>query len=151
MKGGCVTLDMQKPYYFIFLYILVVSACSSQTFESVEAFEIDTLEVNDQGTYDITGYKKVNSITVTSESRSAVKAEIKAIEDHYDHNGKYLKTVLLHSESSLNKSNDTVTGDEKEIILFEPLTLQVDYTLSEDDKKQIKELVLRHLEKIDEE
>ncbi len=49
----------------LFLGILLFNACSNvEKVEHIEVFVAETLEQNNEGKFDATGYKKVNSLTI---------------------------------------------------------------------------------------
>ncbi|WP_035663190.1 hypothetical protein [Halalkalibacter akibai] len=132
-----------------FTCLLYLSGCNTQTYEAVEVFQIDLLELSDQSkAYDQSGYKIVNSITTTSETRNMLKADIKAIEDHFDPNGNYVKTVILHSKSTLNKLNDTLTDHQREEILDQPSTIFFEEEFNEAERELVKARVMEFIDRL---
>jgi hypothetical protein len=118
------------------LWIFILTGCSSvETTETVEAYVIKTLEqTSGEGAPFVeTGFQKVNVISKTEVSKNHIKTDIKAIEDYYDINGKYIKTVILHS--TLNKSY--ITDAEKEDRKTEELDKPATILLPEGNMKEI--------------
>lgn len=125
--------------------ILLLSACGNvEKVEHIEVFIAETMKQNDEGPFENTGYKKVNAITTIEEGKNYLKTDIKANEDFYDTNGKYIKTEIKHS--TFNKSHITLVEDEKirNEELHEPSTILL-------PKDMLKTYQLDNLTKVEEE
>jgi hypothetical protein len=105
----------------------------STTYRTVESFEMEVLstEVNDENLYEVTGSKKVNSITEITEGSDFIKTKIISLEDFYDLEGEYIKTVLKIEEFSNNFSNGKAKHKIKEKEFNQPKTI---HTLSKKTK-----------------
>jgi hypothetical protein len=87
------------------------SAEQAKTFKTVETFEVQELshEVNDEGLYEEIGSKKVNSITEVTEGKNFIKTKITAVEDFYNLDGEFEKSVFKIEEFN----NNYTTGKAK--------------------------------------
>ena len=143
---------------FVSFVIFLLSACGNvERVEHIEVYMAETTEQNDDGLHEITGYKKVNAITTIEEDKKYVKTDIKAIEDFYDTEGKYIKTEIIHS--TFNKSHITQVeeGENRREDFHEPSTIllqkddlktyQLD-NLSEGEEEEVKEHVLSFMDKL---
>lgn len=136
--------------------IFLLNACSNvQKVQHIEVFVTETSEQNDEGFFETTGFKKVNSITSIEEGKNHVKTDIKAIEDIYDTDGKYIRTEIIHS--NFNKSNVTQVegGENRKEELQEPSTILIPDesielfkldNISKEDKEKVKEHVLSFMD-----
>jgi len=132
--------------------IFLLNACSNvQKVQHIEVFVTETSEQNDEGFFEKTGFKKVNSITSIEDGKNHVKTDIKAIEDIYDTDGNYIRTEIIHS--NFNKSNVTQVedGENRKEELQEPSTILIPDesielfkldNISKEDKEKVKEHVL---------
>lgn len=66
--------------------------------ETVEGFIIETMDKT-EGLYEVTGYKKVNAITYMKEDGQVIITRVQAIEDYYNNDGDYIKTVIYNNSS----------------------------------------------------
>jgi hypothetical protein len=118
---------------------------------------VETTAENKDGFFSINGYKKVNAITMIKTSDNHMNTDVKALEDFYDIEGNYLKTVVLHS--TFNKSKVTLSeeGEESTKELQEPSTILIPVDkrggfvlnqMTEEEKKNIKEHVLYYVEQL---
>ena len=136
--------------------IFLLNACSNvQKVQHIEVFVTETSEQNDEGFFETTGFKRVNSITSIEEGKNHVKTDIKAIEDIYDTEGNYIRTEIIHS--NFNKSNVTQVedGENRKEELQEPSTIlfpdesielfKLD-NISKEDKEKVKEHVLSFMD-----
>lgn len=142
----------------LMISIFLLSACSNvEKVQHIEVFVTETSEQNDEGFFETTGYKKVNSITRIEEGKNHIKTDIKAIEDFYDTEGNYLRTEIIHS--SFNKSNVTQAedGENRKEELQEPSTVLIPdenieqfklNNISEEDKEKVKEHVLSFMDRL---
>ncbi|MFD1737232.1 hypothetical protein ACFSCX_11780 [Bacillus salitolerans] len=133
----------------VILFVYLVSGCSNEIIK-IEVFSIDTLEETEKGTFEITGFKKVNVITTINKSETHLNTDVKKIEDFYVTNGKYIKTLVKHT---IYKKNDTiksedVTSKEKEFqspkTILIPKDIKGEYKLESMDQS-IKEQVEQHV------
>ncbi|NMO96569.1 hypothetical protein [Paenibacillus lemnae] len=140
--------------------ILLLILCSCQQNESViwdhvtvEAFVIEQLEEED-GMYVFSGYQKVNSITYVKDNDREVKTRIRAIEDYYDQDGKYIETKLSTTYSRTLKNTQSNSSHTSEDFVKEPLTIHLDdevdqatpfykKTLTVKESEEVKEQVVR--------
>lgn len=131
--------------------VFILSACGNvETVQHVEVYMIETLEENDEGIYETTGYKKVNAITSIEESENHVETDIKAIEDFYDINGNYMRTEIIHSkfdESSITQAEDS---EERRAEIQDPSTILIpdesmEHFDSEDMTKEVEDKVEEHV------
>ncbi|MFD1738670.1 hypothetical protein ACFSCX_19300 [Bacillus salitolerans] len=150
------TILIFKSMFFIIIFL---SACTNvDTNQHIEVFMTITMDENEEGYEVENGYKKVNSITTLEKSKYHIKTDIKAIKDYYDIEGKYLKTVILHSK--FNKSNITLAeeGDDTKIELNKSSTIFIpngtlgDFKLdnmSDEETGKVKKHVLSFMDKLD--
>lgn len=83
---------------------------------TVESYEIETLadELNEDYIYENTGTKKVQAITTIIEKPNKVESEITSIQDYYDLEGNFLKSVVLVENFSNNYKTGEATYKQKE-------------------------------------
>ncbi|WP_169086620.1 hypothetical protein [Paenibacillus sp. PL91] len=137
---------------------VLVSACSEAVkIEQIEAFAIETLEENEEGIHERTGYKKSNSISHIVEGKNFIRSEIKSIEDFYDKEGNYIKTEIIHSKGGRTHVTEVEDGDTRKKELHEPSTILIpdenierfrSYKLNDDEKQQVKAHVLAFMDKL---
>lgn len=106
---------------------------SEKSYVTVESFEVETLsedmvdvKLSEDVTakqYVNTGSKKVNSITEITEDSESITTKITALEDFYDLDGNYLKTVLKIEEFANNYDTGKATHKMKEKEYDKPKTL----------------------------
>ncbi|EGL15223.1 MULTISPECIES: hypothetical protein [unclassified Paenibacillus] len=107
---------------FCFTSLGPVSAESSQgasanlgkqePISTVESYTIETYSdtLNAEGYFEKTGYEVVNAVTkIYVDEGRAIKSEVSSIEDFYDNQGNYIKTVIKNDKSA----NDFITGKAK--------------------------------------
>lgn len=129
--------------------IILISACNKlEKYEHIEVYVTEIVDKNDEDVFETIGYKKVNAITNTEEVNEVLqqgKNEIKSIEDFYDLEGNYIKTVIIHS------TFNGVSGEEHKEEIQEPSTILIsdvdleDFELddlSEEEQEKVKEHVL---------
>ncbi|PZD97269.1 hypothetical protein DNH61_02615 [Paenibacillus sambharensis] len=92
--------------------------------ETVEGFIIETTELNGE-TVKTTGYMKVNAITYIYESEHKISTRIRAIEDYYDIDGNYQKTIIFDNSIENNKMLLTKDTDEAKEEAVGPLTIHL--------------------------
>jgi len=142
----------------LFLCIFLLNGCNNtERYQHIEVFVSETLEKNDEGIYEKTGFKKINAITIVEEDKNHVATDIKSIEDFYDIEGNYLKTEIKHSEYKRSKVTNVEDGGERKKELQEPSTLlipvgkiepfQVDH-LTEEEKEEVKNHILSFIDKL---
>jgi hypothetical protein len=151
-------LAIVKRISVISSFIALLSACGDTVkVEHIEAFSIEILEENEDGVYELSGYKKVNAITALAENKNYIKSEVKMIVDYFDLDGNYLNSEIVHSIHS--KSNITMfeDGDDLKKELQEPSTIIVpddnlqnfrSGSLSDEEKKQVKQHVLSLIDRL---
>ncbi|MBU8907515.1 hypothetical protein [Desertibacillus haloalkaliphilus] len=143
---------------FLVLIVFLLSACGrTETFQHIEVFVTETSEQNDEGYYETTGFKKVNVITTIEEGNNHIATDIKAIEDFYDLDGRYIKTEIIHSEFNRSKVTNVEDGDERKEELQEPSTIllpdeTVDHfqleNMTEEEEEKVKNHVLSFMNKL---
>ncbi|MEK3917855.1 hypothetical protein [Paenibacillus sp. FSL H7-0331] len=136
----------------LFNSIAPVSAQSivdPQSKETVESFTIETMstEKNADGLYVVTGYKNVDSIMKFNTREGKIILNVSMVKDYYDTNGNFVKTVIKDE----GIDNNLVTGEAEKLVSnitenLAPKTLKSkkavsSATLSENDKKKIKESI----------
>ncbi|WP_102716500.1 hypothetical protein [Paenibacillus castaneae] len=142
----------------ISVVLIFLSACSTaEKYEHIEAFIIETLDPNEEGIHGKTGFKKVNAITITVEGKDYIKSDVKTIEDYYDLVGNFIKSEIKHSTYSKSYITMQEDGGTREKELQEPLTILIpddnvesvrSFTLTEEEKRQVKEHVKRLVDKL---
>ncbi|MFC6333055.1 hypothetical protein ACFP56_10505 [Paenibacillus septentrionalis] len=91
--------------------------------ETIESFSTRELEMNNDGLYEPVGYTKVNSITYIKENKHIIITHVRAVEDYYDLNDNYNKTVVVDSFYEKLKINHYVTSYDKKYEVAGPLTI----------------------------
>lgn len=140
-----------KLFTVCLVSFFLLSACSNvDKIQHIEVFVIETFEQNNEGIFENTGFKKVNSITTIEEGKNHIKTDIKAVEDFYDIDGNYIKTEILHSNYEKSKVNLVENGEEKREELQEPSTIlipenNVEYFQLENMEKEDEEKVKEHV------
>ncbi|WP_033542745.1 hypothetical protein [Planococcus sp. CAU13] len=150
---------MKKIFLIVGLLLVsafILGACGNvENIQHVEVFVIETLEENDEGISEITGYKKVNAITYTETSENHVETDIKAIEDFYDTEGNYIRTEIIHStfdKSHITKAED---GEDRKEEIQEPSTILIPdesmeqfkfYDMTKEEEEKVKEHVLSFMD-----
>lgn len=131
--------------------VFILSACGNvETVQHVEVYMIETLEENDEGIYETTGYKKVNAITSIEESENHVETDIKAIEDYYDTDGNYMRTEVIHSKFDGSGITQAEDSEERRAEIQEPSTIlipdeSIEHFNSEDMTKEEEDKVEEHV------
>ncbi|TYP78228.1 hypothetical protein [Paenibacillus methanolicus] len=147
------------PLGLLLAVLLVLSACGSGTkhAEHVEVFVAETLEQNEAGFYETTGFKKVNAVTTIEEGKNHVKTDTKTIEDYYDTAGRHMKTEIAHSY--LHKSHVTLAEDkdQRTATLEEPAAILIPdgetgpfkmNKMTETEKTKVREHVQSFIDKL---
>ena len=149
------TMNLVASMSFV---IFLLSACGNvEKVEHIEVYMAETMERNDVGHFENTGYKKVNAITTIEEGKNYLKTEVKAIEDYYDTAGKYIKTEVKHS--TFNKSLITLVEDENtrseelqeaSTILLPKDHLKIDHldNLTKVEQEKVKEHVQSFIDRL---
>ncbi|WP_258234998.1 hypothetical protein [Paenibacillus agaridevorans] len=108
------------------MFILSLSACGrTEKVKHIEAFVIETSEKNDEGYFETSGYKKVNSVTVIEEGEKHIRTEIRMIEDIFDIEGNYMKTEAIYSKAYQSNLSFTDEGFEHREELVKPSTILI--------------------------
>jgi len=137
-------------------FILLIACSNTVRVEHIEVFTTELSEKNEDGFYEETGYKKVNSITAHAENKNYIKTEIKMIEDFYDLAGNYIKSEITHTKFSKSHIMMTEDGDNQNKELQEPSTIMIpdedikqfrSGDLTDDEKKQVKQHVLSFMDR----
>lgn len=151
-----------KNLFIISLITSFLMGCSTsenvQVVEHVEVFTMDYFgdTPNSDGFMDIEGFRKVNSILrYETSSRSGTTTRLYEVADYYNTDGVYIKSSI---KSDVVR-NSTNLSDTKEKMKFEPLTIlttdqppessEPPKELSEDEKKLVKEHVLKLTDTLD--
>lgn len=98
--------------------------------ETIESYSIIESEMNNDGLYEQVGYTKVNSITYIKDNKHIIITRIRAIEDYYDLDDNYIKTIVIDSFYEKLKINHYITSYDKKYEVAGPLTI---YTPDYDD------------------
>jgi hypothetical protein len=148
-------LATMLPFILLGLAFILISGCSaSEKVEHIEAFTTVTDEENEEGLFVITGYKKVNAISNIVQGKGYIKSDVKTIEDSYDLEGNFIKSEFKHSSGSKSSVTMHDDGDSRKKELKSPSTILIpdghdegahSISLSEEEKKQVKEHVLSYL------
>lgn len=97
---------------FLQVFVLPVRvAAAPREYQSVESYSIETLsnELNEDGFYEVTGYKKVNAFTSVWTFSDSMKSHIEVVEDYYDLNGNFINSIV----KSEDFENDLTIGKAK--------------------------------------
>ncbi|MBY0161455.1 hypothetical protein H0178_37695 [Cytobacillus firmus] len=137
---------------------IVLALCScrngGERVEHIEAFIVEDMMITAEGLYVPSGYKKVNSITNHEDNQGATLSRVRAIEDYYDSEGKFMKTRVYDQSHKRWKNipNEDSSSQEKE--LEKPLTIHIpdDHgwkpaQLTDQQKDEIKAHVIKHTQK----
>lgn len=164
-----------KKYFTSFLVIIVIfnilihpnlantTNKSTNTIETVESFVIEVLSntSNSEGIYELTGFKKVNSITEITENENKIYTKIIVVEDYYDIEGNYIETIVKMDEFENDYKTGKALHNFQEKKFNQPMTIKTgshqnflngrfSIELSEAEKKQVKNNVLKYVEKLPE-
>ncbi|MGN7357300.1 hypothetical protein ACTHPF_08020 [Paenibacillus sp. SAF-054] len=145
-----------KGLLFMMILWLPLAGCASKEANvAIEAFSIEEMSdtPDDDGLYTQKGYKRVNSITDTKKSNNILTIKVSVLEDYYDADGHYLKSVIASSEQRKNLFTQEVTSSENKKEKQEPVTILVPDTglegafnkkasLTEDESEQLKAHIL---------
>jgi len=146
-------------YSLIFcLSILLLTSCSNaEEVQHIEVYVTETSEKNDEGRWEKTGYKKINSISTVEKGENYINTDIKAIEDYYDTDGNYIKTEVIHSTFEKSEVTKAESGEDRKEELQEPSTILIPNDpqehfqledMTEEDKERVKEHVLSYIDKL---
>lgn len=120
----------------------------------VETFVIDIIETNEDGLLETIGYKEVNSDTEVTMDENKISTKISVIEDHYDLNGQYLKTIIKSEEfindfetgKALAKSQDRELKGKPLTMLTSNLNDKLEKNeLTVDEKRNVSSLIDRQV------
>lgn len=116
----------------------------------IESANIKEYELDDSNLYKETGYKKVNAITEIIEEGNRMTSKVSVIEDYFDSNGAYVKTLVRYDEFINNSTTGRGLAKSQEKEVHTPLTLFASDTegpteLTNDEKDQIKALIDKHM------
>ncbi|RKD25611.1 hypothetical protein BEP19_01320 [Ammoniphilus oxalaticus] len=148
--------------FIVSLITLFLAGCSSsesvEVVEHVEVFTMDYLgdTPNSDGFFEPKGYRKVNSVLrYETSSRSGMTTKLYEVADYYNNDGVYINSSVKY-EMFRGSSN---FEDSKEKMEFDPLTILAEdrppespepsKELSEDEKKLVKEHVLKLINALD--
>lgn len=140
--------------WFCYIWIvLLLGSCQSggEMVEHIEAFVVENIVQNEEGFFLPSGYKTVNSITTHVDNRGAIKSRIQAIEDYYDDEGNFVKTVVYDQSHERLKNLQTENTINLEKELDEPLTIHIPedqegkpVQLTEEQKHEVRAHVIKH-------
>lgn len=156
MEGRVLQLKWMKLIFFTTTVLFLV-ACNEAEIETETYEEIEVYMTGFEKNGRITGYKRVNAITIKEVGEDFLKTDVKSVEDFYDSEGNYLRTEIKHSRSDsskiFNKENkQTLTKEFEEpatILIPNDVLGQFDLPeMTADEKKQVKEHVLLLMEKL---
>ena len=118
----------------------------------IESFSIEVLEENGEKFAEEFGYKNINSVSEIIENKKEVITKVSVIEDYYDVNGTYLKTIVKVEEGTLNLTTGKSTGKVREKVFQQPLTLyayrDTVTVLTEEEREQVKNQVKAQVKKL---
>lgn len=119
-----------------------ISLGDYQNVKKVESFEVEYLSdiPNEEGLYELLGYKKVNSIWEVTKTTDAVETVLTSVEDYYDLEGKFIesKVVIGEYENDYNTGEANVKIRNKEF--KSPQTIKVNKkTVNSEDRTLINE------------
>jgi len=157
MLGGIVILKNKlrttRAWFCTIWVVLLLSSCQSggEIVEHVEAFVVENIVQNEEGFFLPSGYKKVNSITTHVDNRGAIKSRIQAIEDYYDDEENFVKTIVYDQSHERLKNLQTENTKNLEKELDEPLTIHLPEAydrkpvqLKEEQKNEVRDHVIKH-------
>lgn len=160
MKLNKKLMMLVKIWLFMFTFLLISACNQTEKYETIEVFAIETLDdnQNENGLFERTGYKIVNSMTTIEEGKSHTKSDIKTIEDFYDMENNYLRTEVIHSYSNKSKLLLTDEGNTLKKTIYEPSTILItpdhakkNYKLinmTPEEKAQVKDHLLAFMIKL---
>jgi len=103
--------------------MLMTSCGSTEVIRHYEVFMSDSMERNEEGDFETTGYSKANAITTTESRKGLLRTDVKMIEDFYDLEGHYIKTEISHTRSHMSDISVTDGGFRLKKELQEPATI----------------------------
>lgn len=158
MRGGIVILKGKlrttSTWFYTIWIVLLLSSCQSggEKVEHVEAFVVENIvQQNEERFFLPSGYKKVKSITTHVDNRGAIKSRIQAIEDYYDDEGNFVKTVVYDQSHERLKNLRTENTKNLKKELDEPLTIHIPegqegkpVQLTDEQKHEVRAHVIKH-------
>ncbi|MFC9711245.1 hypothetical protein ACFTRD_24205 [Paenibacillus sp. NPDC056933] len=115
---------------------------SENTVVNVESYTIETLSdtQNEEGFYEPTGYKNVNSITEITDNGIEIETKLSVIEDYYDTNNTYKDSSVVYEEFNNNWNTGEATQLKQTETFLTPLveTKVVQLKLNSDPQDKIK-------------
>jgi len=130
---------LYRPFYLTIIITLLLSVIgpSISLAESTsikdemkdittEAFVIETFEKNKEGILEKVGYQKLNTITETIRMNNKVSTIFYTVEDYYNLDGKFLKSLVKHEEFINDLSTGKALEKKNEIELSEPMTILIE-------------------------
>ncbi|WP_168119998.1 hypothetical protein [Paenibacillus sp. HB172176] len=140
----------------VLVLMLLSTACGSvERTEHIESFTIENSEKQDNGMFEVTGYKKVNSVSLIEESDNHMESDVKMVEDYYNSDGIFLKSIFTYGHGTLSKLTRATDSDEQKLELSEPSTILAPdlegdnfkgVELTAEEKVRVKEHVLSFME-----
>lgn len=135
---------------FVLTFVLVSHTISyaetsnDTTNKTVETFTIETYSdtKNEQGIYELTGYKEVNSITSITKSIDTISTKIESIEDYYDINGEFIETIVYKSEFENNLLTGKAKSKDSREISKNPLVVK------NSSESIVEDNVIKHVKKL---
>ncbi|RJE87041.1 hypothetical protein D3P07_17885 [Paenibacillus sp. 1011MAR3C5] len=137
------------------LIMALMSSCGSMdVVRHIEVFVHESMEVNEEGDYEVTGHIKANAITTSEESKNLLRTDVKMIEDYYDSDGNFIKSEVSHSRSHKSDISITDGGFSHKKELQEPSTIFIPEEgyeqfrmkdMSDEEKEIVKEHVLSYM------
>lgn len=113
--------------------------------ETIESFTVEESELNSEGIYVPIGYKKVNAITYVKDNKHVIKTHVRTIEDFYDLEENFVKTIITNSYYEKLKINHSETSYNKNHEVSGPLTI---HAPDKNDKSSIAKLNSEELEEV---
>ncbi|MFF2890175.1 hypothetical protein [Paenibacillus sp. NPDC057967] len=141
------------------LVIALTSSCGNMNVvRHIEVFVSESMEENEEGNYEVTGYIKTNAITTSEESKNLLRTDVKLIEDYYDLDGNYVKSEVSHSRSHKSDISITDGGFSHKKELQEPSTIFIPEegyeqfrmkAMSDEEKEIVEEHVMSYMKMLD--
>ena len=137
--------------------LLLTSCSNAEEVQHIEVYVTETSEKNEEGRWENSGYKKINSISTVVKGENHINTNIKAIEDYYDKDGNYIKTKVIHSTFEKSEVTKAETGQDQKEELQEPSTILIPddpqehfqlENMTEEEKEKVKEHVLSYVDNL---
>lgn len=154
-------LPSVRVFRFLVLGIvmMLITSCSrTEVIRHYEVFMSDSMERKEDGNFETTGYSKANAITTSESRKGFLRTDVKMIEDFYDLEGHYVKTVISHTRSHMSDISVTDGGFRLKKELQEPATIFIPENefgsfskkeLSDEENEILKDHVMMYMKMLD--